>query len=237
MGEEIVVGGVEEVVKRLVSLGIDEIRLLHGVKEEVEKLQTILTHIQLVLQDADKKQVGDESVSLWLQNLKEAALDAEDILVEFTFDGLRRQVLAKTKVLNFFPCFTTLSLNLKTAHSIQNISMRLEDIDKRKGSFHFNIDNTGGENVISNVAARETSSLVDELDVVGRETEKVKMVDMLINGFRGSSCSTSATTLSIVTILGLAGLGKMTLAQLVFNDDSVKEHFGSMMMMMWVCVS
>ncbi|KAK9081169.1 hypothetical protein Syun_030532 [Stephania yunnanensis] len=97
MAEEIVVGGVEEIVKRLVSLGIDEIGLLRGVKEEVEKLQTIFTHIQLVLQDAEKRQVGDERVKLWLQKLKEAAYDAEDILAEFAFDGLRRQVLTKTK--------------------------------------------------------------------------------------------------------------------------------------------
>ncbi|KAK9081283.1 hypothetical protein Syun_030646 [Stephania yunnanensis] len=237
MAEEILVGGVEEIVKRLISLGIDEIGLLRGVKEEVEKLQTIFTHIQLVLQDADKRQVGDERVKLWLQKLKEAAYDAEDILAEFAFDGLRRQVLAKTKVLNFFSCFASLPLKFKTAHSIQNITKRLKDIDEKKDSFRFNIDNTA-ENVIPNVdAARETSSLVNESDVFGRESDKVKMVDMLISDLGSSSAgaTTTATTLSIVTILGLGGLGKTTLAQLVFNDATVKEHFGSMMI--WVCVS
>ncbi|KAK9081816.1 hypothetical protein Syun_031032 [Stephania yunnanensis] len=235
MAEEILVGGVEEIVKRLVSLGIDEIGLLGGVKEEVEKLQTIFTHIQLVLQDADKRQVGDERVKLWLHKLKEAAYDAEDILAEFAFDGLRRQVLAKTKVLNFFSCFASLPLKFKTAHSIQNITKRLKDIDEKKDSFRFNIDNTP-ENVIPNVdAARETSSLVNESDVFGRETDKVKIVDMLISDLGSSSTDATTTTLSIVTILGLGGLGKTTLAQLVFNDATVKEHFGSMMI--WVCVS
>ncbi|KAK9081349.1 hypothetical protein Syun_031128 [Stephania yunnanensis] len=237
MAEEIVVGGVEEIVKRLISLGIDEIGLLRGVKEEVEKLQTIFTHIQLVLLDADRRQVGDERVKLWLQRLKEAAYDAEDILAEFAFDGLRRQVLAKTKVLNFFSCFASLPLKFKTAHSIQNITKRLKDINEEKVSFGFNIDNTA-ENVIpkSNVdAARETTSLVSESDVFGRETDKVKMVDMLINDLGSSSADATTTTLSIVTILGLGGLGKTTLAQLVFNDATVKKHFGSMMI--WVCVS
>ncbi|KAK9081194.1 hypothetical protein Syun_030557 [Stephania yunnanensis] len=241
MAEEILVGGVEEIVKRLISLGIDEIGLLRGVKEEVEKLQTIFTHIQLVLQDADKRQVGDENVKLWLQKLKEAAYDAEDILAEFAFDGLRRQVLAKTKVLNFFSCFASLPLKFKTAHSIQNITKRLKGINEEKVSFGFNIDNTA-ENVIPNVdAARETTSLVNESDVFGRETDKVKIVDMLISDPGSSSAgattttTTTTTTLSIVTILGLGGLGKTTLAQLVFNDATVKKHFGSMMI--WVCVS
>ncbi|KAK9081342.1 hypothetical protein Syun_031121 [Stephania yunnanensis] len=235
MAEEIVVGGVEEIVKRLVSLGIDEIGLLRGVKEEVEKLQTIFTHIQLVLQDADRRQVGDERVKLWLQKLKEAAYDAEDILAEFAFDGLRRQVVAKTKVLNFFSCFASLPLKFKTAHSIQNITKRLKDINEEKVSFGFNIDNTA-ENVIPNVdAARETTSLVNESDVFGRETDKLKIVDMLISNPGSSSTDATTTTLSIVTILGLGGLGKTTLAQLVFNDATVKKHFGSMMI--WVCVS
>ncbi|KAK9081181.1 hypothetical protein Syun_030544 [Stephania yunnanensis] len=235
MAEEILVGGVEEIVKRLVSLGIDEIGLLRGVKEDVEKLQTIFTHIQLVLQDADKRQVGDERVKLWLQKLKEAAYDAEDILAEFGFDGLRRQVLAKTKVLNLFSCFASLPLKFKTAHSIQNITKRLKDINEEKVSFGFNIDNTA-ENVIPNVeAARETTSLVNESDVFGRETDKVKIVDMLISDPGSSSTEAPTTTISIVTILGLGGLGKTTLAQLVFNDQRVKEHFGSMMI--WVCVS
>ncbi|KAK9169945.1 hypothetical protein Syun_002085 [Stephania yunnanensis] len=235
MAEEIVVGGVEEIVKRLVSLGIDEIGLLRGVKEEVEKLQTIFTHIQLVLQDADKRQVGDERVKLWLQKLKEAAYDAEDILAEFAFDGLRCQVLAKTKVVNFFSCFASLPLKFKTAHSIQNITKRLKDINEEKVSFGFNIDNTP-ENVIPNVdAARETTSLVNESEVFGRETDKVKIVDMLISDLGSSSTDAPTTTLSIVTILGLGGLGKTTLAQLVFNDATVKKHFGSMVI--WVCVS
>ncbi|KAK9081183.1 hypothetical protein Syun_030546 [Stephania yunnanensis] len=192
-----------------------------------------------VLQDADKRQVGDERVKLWLQKLKEAAYDAEDILAEFAFDGLRRQVLAKTKVLNFFSCFASLPLKFKTAHSIQKITKRLKDIDEEKVSFRFIPFNTA-ENVVPNVvdAARETTSLVNESDVFGRETDKVKIVDMLISDPGSSSAgatTTTTTTLSIVTILGLGGLGKTTLAQLVFNDLRVKEHFGSMMI--WVCVS
>ncbi|KAK9159941.1 hypothetical protein Syun_006282 [Stephania yunnanensis] len=238
MAEAILVDGVEEIVKRLISLGIDEIGLLRGVEEEVEKLQTIFTDIQYVLQDAEKKQVGDERVGRWLRKLKEAAYDAEDILADFAFHGLRRQVHAKTKtkVLNFFSCFASLPLKFKTAHSIQNITKRLKDIDEEKVSFRFIPFNTP-ENVVPNVvdAARETTSLVNESDAFGRETDKVKIVDMLISDPGSSSTDAPTTTLSIVTILGLGGLGKTTLAQLVFKDATVKEHFGSMMI--WVCVS
>ncbi|KAK9090384.1 hypothetical protein Sjap_023561 [Stephania japonica] len=249
----LVVAGVEEVVKRLVSLGIEEAGLIRGVKEEVDKLQTFLNHIQLVLQDADKRQMGDGSVKLWLKELKEAALDAEDLLEEFAYDGLLPHKLTGEqrghKVRKFLSCFTTLKLRSNTAHSIRDINKRLEDIDKKKDTFNFiretNTTTAEYNYVVSDsivpVAAndRETTSMVIESDVFGREDDKKKIVDMLIHGSSGSndpgSSIGAAIALSVMTILGFGGLGKTTLAQLVFNDAIVKEHFGSTMI--WVCVS
>ncbi|KAK9137480.1 hypothetical protein Sjap_008074 [Stephania japonica] len=93
MGEEILIASAQDIVKRLISLGIDEIGLIRGVEKEVKKLQSILGDIHLVLQEAEKKQVEDERVRRWMDKLKEAALDAEDILEEFAYDCLRRQVV------------------------------------------------------------------------------------------------------------------------------------------------
>ncbi|KAK9081191.1 hypothetical protein Syun_030554 [Stephania yunnanensis] len=135
MAEDILVASAHDIVKRLISLGIDEIGLIRGVEKEVKKLGSILGEIQRVLQEAEKKQVEDKRVRRWLEKLKEAALDAEDILDEFACDGLRREVVARPKVTKFFSCFSSLALHSKTAHSIRNINKRLQDIDKEKNMF------------------------------------------------------------------------------------------------------
>ncbi|KAK9137988.1 hypothetical protein Sjap_008582 [Stephania japonica] len=241
MAEDIIVGGVGEIVNRLISLGFDEIGLLLGVKDEVQNLQGVLNNIQAVLQDAEKKQVERETLRVWLKDLKQVAYDAEDVLDEITYEELRCSI--SSKVSNLFSSSNPLAMRFKIAHKIKDINKRLGAIDKRKNMFQLvSASGEPDQNDSSDsdqMNFRETSSLVDDSTVVGREIDKEVIVDKLLN--RGSSSNTNdqetmatSITLSIIPIVGLGGLGKTTLAQLVYDYDVVKKHFD---LRVWICVS
>ncbi|XP_026451818.1 putative disease resistance protein RGA3 [Papaver somniferum] len=73
--------------------------------------------------------------------------------------------------------------------------------------------------------SRQTESSIDESSIMGREDDKEKIINLLIP---------SSEKVSVVSMVGMGGLGKTTLAQLVYNDKLVNEQFN---LKMWVHVS
>jgi structure-specific endonuclease subunit SLX1 len=76
-----------------------------GLKAELQNLESTLTTVQAVRQDAEQKQWKSEAVKNWLRKLKDAAYDADDVLDEFAIeDQIRRrqQKDLKKQVRSFF---------------------------------------------------------------------------------------------------------------------------------------
>ncbi|KAK2454386.1 putative disease resistance protein RGA3 [Trifolium repens] len=63
-----------------------------------------------------------------------------------------------------------------------------------------------------------THSHVNESDVIGRENDKQKIIDLLLQDDGGDK------SLTVIPIVGIGGLGKTTLAKCVFNDKSVVDQ-------------
>ncbi|KAH9689194.1 hypothetical protein KPL70_015417 [Citrus sinensis] len=226
---------ISPLLEQLISVAVEEpkeqVRLVNGVGKEVEKLTSNLQAIQAVLHDAEKRQVKEETVRLWLDQLRGTSYDMEDVLGEWNTARLKLQI-NKKKVCSFFPaasCFGCKPIVLRRdiALKIKEINETLDNIAKQKDQFGFSVNGTK-----SNERADQrvpSISSIDESEIFGRQKEKNELVNRLL-------CESSKEQKGprIISLVGMGGIGKTTLAQFAYNNDSVKRNFQKRI---WVCVS
>ncbi|RHN66305.1 putative P-loop containing nucleoside triphosphate hydrolase, leucine-rich repeat domain, L [Medicago truncatula] len=193
----------------------------------LRQLKTTLLTLQVVLDDAEEKQINNPAVKLWLDDLKDAVFDAEDLLNEISYDSLRCKVenaKAQSKIYQVMNFFSSSFKNYGEINSQMKIMCEsLQLFEKRKDILRLQTKST-------RVSRRTpSSSVVNESVMVGRKDDKETIMNMLL-----SQRDTTHNNIGVVAILGMGGLGKTTLAQLVYNDKEVQQHFD---MKAWACVS
>jgi hypothetical protein len=94
MAEEILFNTAEGIIQSLASLALQEIGLLRGFKDELQKLENTVSTIQAVLLDAEEQQAKNRAVKDWLGKLKGVMHEADDLLDDYSTELLRRQVMA-----------------------------------------------------------------------------------------------------------------------------------------------
>lgn len=218
-----------------------ELRLVKNVKKDISSLKSKYESIRLVLDDAEKKQLEDAGVALWLDKLKQVSYDIDNVLDEWSTrllllleegnHGNADLVPNKKKVCFPLPSsclpltaqLKQVGLRREIALKIKNLNDTLDGIAKERHDYSFQTTN-----FVPN-KRRETTSFVDEKEIYGRHEDK----DVLISKLLGESSDVSTHPV-IIPVVGMGGIGKTTLAKLVFNDERVVEHFAQRI---WVCVS
>ncbi|PWA40859.1 Disease resistance protein [Artemisia annua] len=239
MADPIISALVNDLVGRFTSAAIQEYGLLKGVKNDLSALENTFKQIQGVLYDAEMKQTTQKDVEEWLRTLKSASLQAENVLDEAKTKAMIQRMHGemgrKYKVRTFFTSrHNPLMVKTRIAHKVKNIRNKLEVIDANRSRFQLTPTNMredvariGGE--FSN---RETSSLVNLSKIYGRDAEKKMIAVKICNQEIG--IRHEGDDVRVYAIWGMGGIGKTTLAQLVYNHEMVKTHFE---LKCWVYVS
>ncbi|KAL4598138.1 hypothetical protein ACB092_11G038300, partial [Castanea dentata] len=221
----------EVLFDRLASSLLLKIFQQEQVHADLNNWKKTILKINAVLDDAEQKQDTSKLVKIWLDELVDLAYDVDDILDEFHTEELRRELNPeppKSKVRKIFDDW--LGSDQRFARLMQSkiaeIDSRLQRIVTEKNDLDLR-GSTGGR--IGTERSRvPTTSLVNEDHTYGRDEDKKTIIKLLM------SSEFSDAKLSVIPIVGMGGIGKTTLAQLVYNDDDVNSYFG---LKAWVCVS
>ncbi|KAM0017243.1 putative P-loop containing nucleoside triphosphate hydrolase, leucine-rich repeat domain superfamily [Helianthus debilis subsp. tardiflorus] len=218
--------------KKLSSAALKSIARHKGIDVEIKKWQRSLKQIQLVLADASRKAITDDSVKEWLKDLQHLAYDIDDVLDGWLTEAMQSESEGITsKVRKLIPtCCTNFSRSSTMLAQLDDISTKLQDLVKEKTDLGLRVEEETMPRNINDVNRRFQSSVVDPSSIVGRQAEKEALVQQLLvlgDGPYDQNCS-------IVPIVGMGGVGKTTLARLLYHDKLVKDHFE---LKAWVCVS
>ena len=239
---ELVTFAAEGILRRVASLAQQEFSLLWGFKREVARLRQSLSMIQAMLRDAAQhSQNRGESVQIWVKRLEEVAQDADGVLDEYGYEVLRRQVdlgnQMEKKALNFFSHHNPIAFRHNTGRKIKKINASLANLMNEAAGFGLVarptfptlVDATSHDGI--RVLDRETVSVFgrDEKYIVGREKAVSEIATTLIN-----SSNNKESSISVMAIVGMGGLGKTTLAKSVYHRPEIERQFDTKI---WMCVS
>ncbi|KAL4631819.1 hypothetical protein ACB092_04G005100 [Castanea dentata] len=202
---------VDRLIANVSSLATEHINFELNFKVELINLLETLFKIKFVLGDAQKRQSSDESMRIWLTNLRDVAYDADNVLDKFSYESFLQKVQIQNQMVD-----QVCNISLCNLDKVKTIKQLLDKILKDVADFGLRIELVNSIPKIS--LDMNIDSLLNDSEVVGREQDIKKIVNLLIS-------SSNQHVISVLPIVGMAGIGKTTLAKRVYNNELIKQHF------------
>jgi len=195
----------------------DEANLHTGVKEKVQLLQQEYVRINAFLQASEGKRDEHEVVKAVISQIRDVAYEAQDVIDNYVVDVSHHT--RKGMLENFFRNFKHGTMLHSVNNQIELIRAKIVDIYENKDKY----DIREGE---SSAIAMEALAVAERVERRRRDVEEDEVV-----GFDGYATEVTNlivndnTSRKVVSVIGMVGCGKTTLARKIDRDPQISHLF------------
>lgn len=221
---------------KLVSLINSEFAAILGVQRDLSELQDIHGEITSWLSAVRDREIESELQFRWVIKLKYVAYDIDDLLQQVQLEAEKQMIERDGQKNAISSCLCAkpkaFAFRYKMARKIKAIKLRFAAIVKQRSDI-----NTLVSTFPMDQPARSRNRIIGEMSLFGnveeskipqRDQERDEIISKLVESNAGENAT-------IISIVGLGGSGKTTLAKHICHDVKIKEHFKDAIF--WVHVS
>nr|UBY07288.1 NBS-LRR disease resistance protein [Dasypyrum villosum] len=236
-----VVGPLVKIVMGKVSNDLlNQYKVMKGMEKQHDILKRrlplvleIITNAEQAAADSEQAAACRAGATAWLEDIKKVAYKASEVFDEFKYEALRRKAKKEGhykelgfSVVKLFPTHNRFVFRKRMGRKLHKIMQAIEALMTERNTFGFQNQQ---QQLVSNQWREMDGDIFDLKKITSRSREKdnKNIVDILVGQAYNAD-------LTVVPIFGMGGLGKTTLAQLVYNDPKIQKHFD---VLLWVCVS
>ncbi|CAL4981874.1 unnamed protein product [Urochloa decumbens] len=225
---------------KLVSLITSEFAAVMRVEKDLSELQDIHEEITSWLSFVRDRAMESDPSLRWVMKLRDLAYNIDDLLDEVQLEVEKQKIERDNKKHGVFCCVyekpkpKKFQFRCKVAHMIKEIKMTYAAILKQRSNSNTIMSNLP---VHHSVSSKKINRTIGELSMLGnveeskiptRDQEKDEIMTKLLESNEGEDGLT-------ISVVGLGGSGKTTLAKHICHDSKIKEHFKCKVF--WVHVS
>ncbi|MED6146636.1 hypothetical protein PIB30_036426 [Stylosanthes scabra] len=214
---------VEAISKKLSSIREND-SVLDSTLKLLQRLDNCLCDVEPVLDDAELKQFRNERVKTWLVDLQDVLYMADDLADELS---TKAATAAPRDPGNSYDWSRPVDsiIDDSGVNVMEKIVRILESLVARKNK----LDLDKSAKVDFSSWRIPSTSLVVSSDIFGRNNDKKNIIKLLLDNTYAAE-----SPVTVIPIVGMGGIGKTTLAQLIYNDAQVMGKFDTRA---WVCVA